>query len=1015
MNPASWALKNRTTTLVLTVVMFLGGIQAYGGLSRLEDPEFTIKDALINTPYPGATAAEVEEEVSDKIEKAIQQLGQLDWIESTSYWGASQIKAHIKDQYDKNALPQVWDELRRKVGDVQGQLPPGAGPSVVNDDFGDVWGVFVAIYGDEYSYAELRDVAKLYQKELLLVHDVAKIDFWGERRESVYVEPDRDRLSQLGLKPQTIMDALRQKNVAADSGRVTVGSEFISIQPSGEINEVKDFEDLLLSEDGAPEQIYVRDVASVRRGYVEPPGTLLRYDGKPAIGLGISTTKGGNVVEMGEAVEARAQELLGQVPLGIEAGIISLQSEATSVAIDAFLVNLVEAVVIVIGVLVLFMGLRSSLIIGFVLALTICGTFIFMGPWDVALERISLGALVIALGMLVDNAIVVVDGMMVRMQKGMPAEEAGIEVVGQTSMPLLGATAVAVMAFGAIGLSNDGTGEYCRSLFQVVLLALSLSWVTAVTVTPVLCVMFLTVPEREPGTEAEDPYGGGFYERYRGLVRGCIRARWVTVGAVLAAFALSIYAFRYVDNSFFPDSTRPQFMLDMWLPQGTYIHETAREAGRVEEFLLDLEGVTHVSSLVGSGGMRFLLTYDPEKPNTSYIQFLVDVEDYERIDDLVPLVEAHLGENHPDAMSYVRLFRLGPGSGGRIQAKFMGPDRNALRQAAFEARNILLDDGGAKGIRMDWRQRVKVVVPEIADEQANIAGITRPAIADTILGAFQGADVGVYRERDELLPVTIRQPDPDRSDVSNIQNLPIWSTAAGKYIPLRQVVSNFETTFDDDIIYRMNRKRALTVHADPKSGPPSVLLSRIKEKFEAIPLPPGHELEWWGEYRDSGRAQAAIAGSIPLFLAAMVLIVIALFNDLRQPAVIWLTVPLALIGITMGLLLTRQPFGFMALLGALSLSGMMIKNSIVLIDEIELQKKQGSEILKAIVDAGVSRLRPVAMAALTTALGMLPLLQDAFFIAMAVTIIFGLMIATMLTMVFVPVLYAIFFRVESPS
>jgi multidrug efflux pump subunit AcrB len=638
-----------------------------------------------------------------------------------------------------------------------------------------------------------------------------------------------------------------------------------------------------------------------------------------------------------------------------------------------------------------------------------------MGPWDVALERISLGALVIALGMLVDNAIVVVDGMMVRMQKGMPAEEAGIEVVGQTSMPLLGATAVAVMAFGAIGLSNDGTGEYCRSLFQVVLLALSLSWVTAVTVTPVLCVMFLTVPEREPGTEAEDPYGGGFYERYRGLVRGCIRARWVTVGAVLAAFALSIYAFRYVDNSFFPDSTRPQFMLDMWLPQGTYIHETAREAGRVEEFLLDLEGVTHVSSLVGSGGMRFLLTYDPEKPNTSYIQFLVDVEDYERIDDLVPLVEAHLGENHPDAMSYVRLFRLGPGSGGRIQAKFMGPDRNALRQAAFEARNILLDDGGAKGIRMDWRQRVKVVVPEIADEQANIAGITRPAIADTILGAFQGADVGVYRERDELLPVTIRQPDPDRSDVSNIQNLPIWSTAAGKYIPLRQVVSNFETTFDDDIIYRMNRKRALTVHADPKSGPPSVLLSRIKEKFEAIPLPPGHELEWWGEYRDSGRAQAAIAGSIPLFLAAMVLIVIALFNDLRQPAVIWLTVPLALIGITMGLLLTRQPFGFMALLGALSLSGMMIKNSIVLIDEIELQKKQGSEILKAIVDAGVSRLRPVAMAALTTALGMLPLLQDAFFIAMAVTIIFGLMIATMLTMVFVPVLYAIFFRVESPS
>jgi multidrug efflux pump subunit AcrB len=382
---------------------------------------------------------------------------------------------------------------------------------------------------------------------------------------------------------------------------------------------------------------------------------------------------------------------------------------------------------------------------------------------------------------------------------------------------------------------------------------------------------------------------------------------------------------------------------------------------------------------------------------------------------MVDQVETHLEEAHPNAMSYVRLYRLGPGSGGRIQAKFMGSNRDALREAATQARDILRDDGGAKGIRMDWRQRVKVIIPKIADEEANIAGITRPDIAGTLLAAFQGGDVGVYRERDELLPITIRQPEPDRSDVANIQNLTLWSPAASKYVPLRQVVSDFETTFDDDIIYRMNRKRALTVHADPKSGPPSVLLNRVKERIEAIPLPPGHTLEWWGEYRDSGRAQGAIAASIPLFLGAMVLIVIALFNDLRQPAVIWATVPLALIGITLGLLTTSQPFGFMAMLGAMSLSGMMIKNAIVLIDEIELQKKQGSEPLTAIIDAGVSRLRPVAMAALTTALGMIPLLQDAFFIAMAVTIIFGLMIATMLTMVIVPVLYAIFFRVESPS
>jgi multidrug efflux pump subunit AcrB len=1011
MNLAEWALNNRVTTLVLTAVMLIGGLQAYGSLARLEDPEFTIKDGLVNTPYPGATAAEVEEEVSDRIEKAVQQMGQLDWVESTSYWGMSQIKAHIKDKYDKHALPQVWDELRRKVTDVQGQLPPGAGPSEVNDDFGDVWGVFIAIYGDDYTDAELRDVAKLYQKELLLVPDVAKIDFWGERREAIYVEPDRDRMSQLGIKPDAMIQVLREKNIAAESGRVQVGAQYISIQPSGEIEAVSDFENLLLSEEGAPEQLYIRDVATVRRGYVEPPGQLLRYDGHRAIGLGISTLQGGNVVEMGEAVDKRARELLDQIPLGMEAGIVSLQSEATTTSINAFLVNLVEAVAIVIGVLVFFMGVRSSLIIGFVLALTICGTFIFMGPWDVALERISLGALVIALGMLVDNAIVVVDGVMTRMQKGMSADDSAIEVVGQTSIPLLGATAVAVMAFGAIGLSDDGTGEYCRSLFKVVLVSLSLSWVTAVTVTPVLTSMILKPPDPD-GEGAGDAYSGGFYDRYRGLVRGCIKARWVTVSVVLAAFGASIYGFGYIDNSFFPDSTRPQFMVDMWLPQGMYIGETAVEAGRVEEYLLGVEGVTHVSSLVGAGGMRFLLTYDPEKPNTSYIQFLVDVEDYSLIDGMVEDVEAHLEVNHPDAMSYVRLFRLGPGSGGRIQAKFMGPDRAALRKAALEARNIMMEDGGAKGIRMDWRQRVKVVVPHIADEEANIAGITRPEIAEVLLGAFQGGNVGVYRERDDLLPINLRQPEPDRSDVANIRNLSIWSPAAGRYIPLRQVVSEFETTFDDDIIYRMNRKRALTVHSDPKSGPPSVLLGRIRAKIEAIPLPPRHTLEWWGEYRDSGRAQAAIGASIPLFFGGMVLIVIMLFNDLRQPAVIWATVPLALIGITLGLLLTSQPFGFMAMLGAMSLSGMMIKNAIVLIDEIELQKKS-QDVMTAIIESGVSRLRPVAMAALTTALGMIPLLQDAFFVAMAVTIIFGLMIATMLTMVFVPVLYAIFFKVTS--
>ncbi len=1019
MNLAEFSLRNRTTTTVLAGVLFVAGIISFNGLSRLEDPEFTIKEALVITPYPGATAEEVEQEVSDRIEQAVQQLGQLKEVESKSDRGLSTVTVRIKDKYDKAALPQVWDELRRKVNDVQGQLPPGAGPSIVNDDYGDVFGVFVAVYGDEYTAAELKEVAKMLRRELLLVQDVAKIEFWGERTEAVYVEPDRDRMSQLGIHPRQIVEGLRNRNIVSDAGRIEVGPDFIAVEPTGTFKSVREFEDLLLS--GVSEQgkgqIYLRDVAQVRRGYVDPPNRVLRYDGHPAIGMGISTVSGGNVVTMGEAIEKRARELLPRIPLGIEFGIISLQSDAVTTAIDGFLVSLVQAVAIVIVVLLVFMGLRSGLIIGAILALTICGTFIFMGPWEVALERISLGALIIALGMLVDNAIVVVDGVLVRMKKGQAAEEAAKEVVAQTSMPLLGATAVAIMAFGAIGLSEDSTGEFCRSLFRVVFISLSLSWVTAVTVTPLMCVAFLK--PQQPGSadsaRDSDPYGGFFYTAYRKFLGVAIRFRFVTVLVVLSMFAASLWGFKYVDKSFFPNSTRPQYMIDFWLPQGTRIDKTVETAAEVEKYLLGLDGTTHVTTLAGAGGLRFLLTYAPEKLNSAYAQFLVDVDDYTVIEDRIAQVEQELPELFPDSEVYGRKFILGPGSGGKIQIRFSGPDSTKLRSLASAAVNILHEDGGAKAIRTDWRQQVKVVTPIVADEEANYAGVATPDVSMTILMGFEGQQVGVYREADELLPIVIRAPEHERDRVENIQNLQIWSPAAQQNIPLRQVVSGFDTVFEDEIVQRLNRKSTITVHADPVSGASSRLLARIRPQVEALEMGPDYEIEWWGEYRDSTRAQAGIAASLPFFFLAMVLVVVGLFNALRQPLVIWLCVPLAIIGVTAGLLLTRQPFGFMALLGFMSLSGMLIKNAIVLIDEIEIQKAQLGDVYQAIVDSGVSRLRPVAMAALTTALGMIPLLLDAFFVAMAVTIIFGLMVATVLTMVVVPVFYAIFFRVPNPG
>lgn len=1003
---AAFCIQNRVITLTLTAVMLFGGGLAYQGMPRLEDPEFTIKDALVVTPYPGASAPEVEEEVTDQLELAIQQLSQLDEIESKSDRDGSNMTVSIKNTYDSSSLPQVWDELRRKVSDAQGKLPPGAGPSVVVDDYGDVFGVFFVIYGEEYSYAEIKNYVDLLRRELVLVPDVARVETFGERPEVVYVEPQRDRMSQLGIAPSAIGSRLIEKNVAANAGRVRVGDDFLPIVPTGEIGSVAEFGNILITGDSRG-QIFLRDVADVRRGYREPPTHLIYHDGNPAIGMGISTVSGGNVVTMGDGVSQRLKKLESQTPLGMQAAIVSHQSQAVEVAIAGFVTSLAEAVAIVIVVLLFFMGVRSGLLIGFVLVLTIAGSFIFLQPWGVALERISLGALIIALGMLVDNAIVVVDGVLVRMQGGEDAAEAAKAVVAQTAIPLLGATVIAVLAFAAIGTSPDSTGEFCRSLFQVVLVSLMLSWVTAITVTPLLCVMVLK--PSAPGDAAADPYGGGFYQGYRRLLRVCIRLRYLTAAIVLGVFVVALWGFGYVDKSFFPPSTRPQFMVDLWQRQGTHILKTRDTALEIAEHVRTLEGIRHTTSLIGQGGMRFLVTYGPEKQNSAYAQILVDVDDARVIDRVAPELEAYLAATYPDLTSFVSKFELGPGANGKIRARLVGPDPDVLRSLSGQVIGVLESDGNAKAIRTDWGARVLRTEPIIADEQADLNGIERPDIAAALLSTFQGQTAGVYRERDLLLPIVIRAPEDERNDVNQMQNVQIWSPAAGQMIPLQQVTRGEQQVYEDQIIYRRDRKRTLTVFADPRTGPASVLFGRVRPQIEALDYPPGYELEWGGEYEDSAKAQGPLFAVIPYFVAAMFLITVMLFNSLRQPLVIWLCVPLAVIGVTAGLLTAQQPFGFMALLGFLSLMGMLIKNAIVLVDQINLELSEGRELLPAIVESGVSRLRPVAMAAATTALGMIPLLVDAFFVAMAVTIIGGLLFATVLTMVIVPTLYAMFF------
>jgi len=1047
MNLGEFAIKKSVITWSLTLVLLVGGLISYGKLSRLEDPEFTIKDAIITTPYPGASAAEVEEEISDLIEIAAQQLGQLKRVESTSSRGFSMVKAKILDKYDAEALPQVWDELRRKVNDAQSLLPPGAGPTIVNDDFGDVFGVYLALTGEGYSYAELKETAKLLRRELLLATDVKKIDIWGDRTEAIYVEMSRDQMATLGISQDDIFAALRAKNVPVDAGRMEIGLDYIPINPTGLMTD-KDFGELLVSPRDSSHVVFLRDVATIRRDYVEPPGQILRYNGEPAVGLGISTQSGGNVVLMGEALDRRLADLQSQIPLGMELHAISDQPQAVIASINGFIINLVEAVVIVIVVLAIFMGLRSALLIGGVLVLSISGTFLLMDFYGVTLERISLGALIIALGMLVDNAIVIVDGMQVRIESGEDRLKAASAVVGKQTAPLLGATIVAIVAFAAIGTSDDSTGEYCRSLFTVIMFSLGMSWVTAVTTTPLLGYLFLKSP-KEGDEPPADPYAGIAFRMYRAALRSSIRMRWVTVAVVIALFATSVVGFGNVKNMFFPSSTRAQFFIDVFMPDSWHIEETERAIARAEEYLMGVDGVTQVSSAIGGGDLRFLLTYTPNPASSGFGVIFVDVDDFGRIEGMVDQVQRDLDEILSAGVVNVRKFRLGPGEGGLVQVRISGTDRAELRRKAEIVKNILREEGG-KGVRDEWYPMQKVVQPVLAEAQARQLGIERPDIARAVQANFEGVQTGLYREGDELLPIMARAPEAERFAANSLQDLQIWSPVANRNVPLNQVLSGFETSFEDGRIFRFNRVTTMKVHADPSFDMlTSELIERAKPRIEmalgvdverylgrsfgtdadpydgytasTIPIKdedqlplkgePGYFMAWGGESEDGARAQVALASSIPTFLGLMVLIVVWLFNAVRQPLIIFLTVPLCLIGITGGLLTFDQPFGFMALLGALSLSGMIIKNAIVLIDEIDGQIVEGKDRLDAVVDSGVARMRPVMMAALTTILGMLPLLTDAFFVAMAVTIMAGLMVATVLTLIFVPVLYAIFFRI----
>lgn len=1013
MNFAEFSIRNKVLSIIVMLLSLAGGWMAYQDMPRFEDPEFTIRTALIITQYPGATPLEVAEEVTEPLETALQQLAEVDDVESTSVAGRSEIMVNIKYESSptKADLQLIWTKVRNKVADAALQLPPGVNTPYVNDDFGDVYGLYFFLTGPGYSPAELKKYAKSLQQELLKVDGVGKVQLDGLLQEAIFVEISQQNLANLQINLNSIYSTLEQQNAVVASGEIEVGERRLIVRPSGAIDSVDAIRNLLIKTGADGQLIYLKDVAYVWRGYQSPPSKLYRFNGEPAIAIGVSGVLGGNIVKIGAGVEQKLRATESQRPIGIEVHQFYNQAGEVTVAVDNFVVNVIAALVIVIVTLFIFMGLRSAIVIGAVLLLTIAATLATMHATDIPMHRISLGALIIALGMMVDNAIVVTEGILVGVRRGLNKLEIAKQIVDQTKWPLLGGTLVGIIAFAPIGFAPGDTAEYTGHLFWVILISLLFSWLFAITLTPLLC--YWLFDEASKG-EQEEKEVGRFSRAFAQVLRNALANRLLVTGAVTGLFVVSVWGFQFVKSGFFPQSTSPQMVVDYWLPQGTRLAKTQADIEKLEEYVRGLEGVVSVSTSIGAGGMRYMLVYGPEQPNSAYGQLLVRTEDYQQIDSLLMQVQKHIDEEFPAAQGKVWRFVLGPGGGSKIEATFNGPDPAVLRTLADQAKAIMVADGGAISIKDNWRQQVSRIEPIYSHVKGQRSGVSRTDLANAIATNFSGRSIGAYREGDELIPIVTRAPLNERVGIEDIQSIQVISSVTGESVPIEQVVDGFQATWDDGALKRLDRIWTIKAQSDPAPGElASDLLSRIRPAIEAIELPPGYSLKWDGEFGNSEESNENLAKTIPFGLLAMVLTVVILFGTVRQPVVIWLVVPLALIGVVLGLVVTATPLEFMAILGLLSLSGLLIKNAIVLVDQIDLEISEGKARADAIVDAAMSRVRPVMMGTLTTVLGVLPLMFDAFFKSMAVVIVFGLMFATVLTLIVVPVLYAMFFRVRS--
>ncbi|MEE9271870.1 MAG: efflux RND transporter permease subunit [Robiginitomaculum sp.] len=1014
MNLSEFSIKNPLISIIVILISLIGGWMAYDKMPRFEDPEFTIRVAKVFTQYPGASPQEVLNEVTEPLETAIQQMPEVKLVSSESSTGLSNITVEIKFEASpsKNDLQVVWTKLRNSINDAQRNLPPGAGPSVVNDDFGDVYGLYYLITGEGFTPTEILSYAKDLRKDLLQVKGVGKVAITGERDEAIYVEISREKAAALGVSINNIYNTLDQQNTVTGAGNLKIGNERLFLQPTGGLNSVEAIRNLIINDTASGTVMRLRDIADVKKGYEDPIAKIIQYDGSPAIGIGVANVSGINVVQMGKDIDLKLAEIEGLRPIGIKLHEYYHQGKVVDIAIKDFAKNVFMSLAIVFTTLLIFMGYRSGIIMGATVLITMAATLLIMWVGGIPMHRISLGALVISLGMLVDNGVVVTDGILVGVKEGRKKLDVAIDVAKSNMKPLIGGTLVGIIAFAPIGFAPGDTAEFTNALFWVVMIALALSWLFAFTLTPLFCYWLFPEGKASNAKTGSKPKGR-FMRGYENIIRGVLRHKVLALVIVIGIFGTSIWGFKFVKGGFFPASTSPQVIVNYQRPEGADISQTTQDMIRLEKYAMGLEGVTNVQTLIGGGTLRYMLVYDAGSDNPANGQLLIKVDDYHKVDIIIPKLQAYIDNNFPDGLGKAWKFRLGPGGGSKIEAVFKGPDAQVLRSLANEAKVIMAADGGAVLIKDDWRRAISYVEPEYSQNKGERVGITRKEFSEALQSSFSGLQRGVFRDGDTLIPIVFRAPEKERTNPWSMASIQVLSPTTNKTVPLGQLLDGVNVKWRDGRLLREGRVLTIKAQSDPALGViADELFQRIKPKIENMKLPEGYSLEWDGEFGSSAEAQGSLASTIPLGLLAMILVVVILFNRLRQPIIIWSVVPLGLIGIVFGLVVTGTPLEFMGILGVLSLSGLIIQNSLVLVDNTDNLIAGGMPRFDALVESASSRFRPVMMGAFTTVLGIMPLYFDAFFRSMTVVLAFGLSFATLITLLITPVLYAIFFRIK---